>query len=218
MLIKIRQYFPPNDDLATEMARMCILFEDFLLESEGYKASTISDLDHNSLEFRQIYFLRNLFKTACELNKAFYGIRSNQEFKVFLQKQEVQKVKKYEDLYKKYEQYVKPWGAIRGIRNEIGAHLKKETVKDALGRMIDEEEELFPPDGSGGMRHFKFTWPIVGKALVALIAGKTQNDTREFLNEEFRKLSLAVHAARDLCICYFKIYCEGRRLPPFDFL
>lgn len=62
--IKLRRWFPPNDRFAATVARLCILREDFALEMWGLYAAHIKRLDGHSAIWRQLYFWRNLVKTA----------------------------------------------------------------------------------------------------------------------------------------------------------
>ncbi len=83
--LKIKRYVPSDNPLTVKIARMCISVEDFNLESMGYIAKEIPNLDQASSEIRGIYFLRNTFGTALELKGAIESIRQNKAFKDFIE-------------------------------------------------------------------------------------------------------------------------------------
>lgn len=53
--IKLTRWFPPDDVIAANVARLCILKEDFEIELRGMLEKSISNLDSNGYEYRKLY-------------------------------------------------------------------------------------------------------------------------------------------------------------------
>src|SRR5712691_7863622 len=79
--LKIRQWFPPGDTLATAVATLCILREDLLLEMYGMANDSIDRLDDNGSFYRRTYFLRNSFRTLEEIKKVLSRLSVQEAFK-----------------------------------------------------------------------------------------------------------------------------------------
>ena len=71
--IRIKEWFPPDDRVATIMAQLCVLREDLYLELEGLSEDEIGPLDHNGDNFRSAYFFRNSTKTLFEIRKVVWA-------------------------------------------------------------------------------------------------------------------------------------------------
>src|SRR5262249_17878336 len=78
--IRVREWFPPDDRVATIMAQLCVLREDLYLELEGLKQDEIQPLDHNGDNFRSAYFFRNSTKTLFEMRKAVQNLKRQADF------------------------------------------------------------------------------------------------------------------------------------------
>jgi len=139
-LFKIHQYFPPDNELAIKIVRVCILAEDFFIEAKGYISKTIPDLDINSSEWRKLYFLRNCFRTIHELRKAIDNIRMDKTFEGYLQEQNKNIIRKYEGLYLDLKNFEK---LFKNVRDEIGGgHVLIKAVRKGLEE-IDPFEKAF---------------------------------------------------------------------------
>jgi hypothetical protein len=62
-VFKLRRSFPANDPIATTVATLCVLREDFLLELKGIVADKLEELDGNERAYRCTYFCRNSLRT-----------------------------------------------------------------------------------------------------------------------------------------------------------
>ena len=62
------------------MARLCILREDLFIELQGLNDDPFPLLDEGSIDWRQIYFFRNLLRTILEIDGAIRKIRSDKGF------------------------------------------------------------------------------------------------------------------------------------------
>jgi len=209
--LKIQRYFPSDNLLAVKIARMCILVEDFYLESKGYLAEEIPDLDQCSSEFRRIYFLRNAFGTAFELKSAIESIRQNTDFKNFLKLQDANEKIRYEGLYDEFNGH---HSLLRDIRNEIGGgHVRDRAVKKGLENMDNDAVGLFQIGWPGGETHFKFSHLIANKSLAASIL-RESNGSQDALADRFQEVTTAMFSGRNLSHLIFKIYLKGMNLVP----
>ena len=210
--LKIQKYFPSDNLLAVKIVRMCILVEDFYLESKGYMAEEkIPDLDQCSLEFRRIYFLRNAFGTAFELKSAIESIRQNTEFKNFLRLQDANERKKYDGLY---DEFHGRHSLLQDIRNEIGGgHVKETAVKKGLEEMDNDAVGFFQIGWPDGETHFKFSDLIANKSLAASIL-RESNGSQDALADRFQDVITAMFSGRNLSHLIFKIYLKGMNLVP----
>src|SRR5580692_6320662 len=86
-IVKLTKWFPPNDPLATKIARLCILREDFNVEMIGVYTERIKELDGSSEEWRRLYFIRNLIKTLREIEAGIQRLLSDSQFKALLARQ-----------------------------------------------------------------------------------------------------------------------------------
>src|SRR5437016_4202575 len=82
----LRKLFPPDDEFATCIARLCLLREDLWLEIKGIVAGPFDSLDTNTVVWRHNYFFRNSIRTLQEIVSALHTLRSVPEFKRALQK------------------------------------------------------------------------------------------------------------------------------------
>ena len=57
--IRIKEWFPPGDEVAAIMARLCVLREDLYLEMLGLHQDEIKPLDANGDNYRSTYFFCN---------------------------------------------------------------------------------------------------------------------------------------------------------------
>jgi len=207
--IKIHKYFPPNDDLAVKIVNMCIVVEDFFLESEGYIAEAIPVLDDNSAEWRQLYFLRNVVGTSHELKNVIERIQMDKCFQGFLAKQESSEKNRYAKLYRDFN---KQHERLKNIRNQIGGgHVQKKAVKEGLER-IDPFEEGFMQIGKKTRQktHYKFVLNIVKNSLSSEFLSNSQDS----LEDIFSKVVKAMMSGQELSDRIFAIYIRGKDLVP----
>ncbi len=85
--VKVQKVFPPNDELATIIVRICILREDAMIEMLAILEENMRELDRPDAKDRKFYFMRNLIRTHLELSSAIQTLLINPEFKRILGKQ-----------------------------------------------------------------------------------------------------------------------------------
>ena len=85
--VKLSKWFPANDELAAKIARLCILREDLVTEIRGLSAESIKELEGNSVEWRQLYFIRNFIRTLREMLSGVEHLLQDKEFRAMLAKE-----------------------------------------------------------------------------------------------------------------------------------
>ena len=78
--IRIKEWFPPGDEIAAIMAQLCVLREDLYLELQGLKEDEIKPLDDNGDKYRSAYFFRNSTRTLFELRNAVETLKLEKTF------------------------------------------------------------------------------------------------------------------------------------------
>lgn len=127
--VKIAKWFPPNDKLAACIARLCVLREDFLLESNGILARAIPELDGVFEQYRGFYFFRNNLRTLFEIKSALQTVQQNSEFKRMLARQSPADRTEFQRLMRDFN---KSHTLLKDLRNAIGGHVLQANVEAAL--------------------------------------------------------------------------------------
>ncbi|RPH80567.1 MAG: hypothetical protein EHM80_04865 [Nitrospiraceae bacterium] len=139
-LFNLRKLFPPDDEFATCIARLCILREDLSMEIKGIAAGPFGSLDANTIAWRHNYFFRNSARTLREIASALQRLRKVPEFQRALQK------KASTDGYKAFEKFCTQMqdasGLIGELRNSIGGHVKHNAVAKGL-KLINDSDNVF---------------------------------------------------------------------------
>lgn len=131
-IVKLRKWFPPTDPLATKVARLLILREDFAIEMRGVYVEGIDALDSHSAAWRRLYFLRNLFKTLMEIQSGVHRLLSDTHFKVLLYRQSPEVKREFGRLARVITQ---AHPILKEIRNDICGHVKEDAVQETLDQM-----------------------------------------------------------------------------------
>jgi len=74
--------------VATAVAMLCVLREDFLLELAGIVDDHCGRLDDNGLEFRRIYFWRNTIRTLEEIRTTLNRLNKEQAFRAAMDREQ----------------------------------------------------------------------------------------------------------------------------------
>jgi hypothetical protein len=125
--IKPRKWFPPDDPIASAVARLCILREDFYLEGIALGSKELAVLDQNGFAWRQMYFLRQLMKTMTEARSALMILEQCPRFQVALG----EAGNGFREEVKEFLRIVNSKD-LKNIRNNIGAHVKPTAVESVL--------------------------------------------------------------------------------------
>lgn len=156
--VKLRNLFPHDNRLATSIARLCVLREDFYLETCGINEDSIKELDHNSIPWRRLYFFRLSFRTLLEIRSAIETLNCEAEFKELLSKQAAPERKTFQQLNKRLTEAHK---LMKELGNKIGAHVQHEDVRKALEEMEHGREGMLEVGHVLKDVHYKFAGELV---------------------------------------------------------
>jgi hypothetical protein len=162
-IVAIRKWFPHNEPFAAKIARLCILREDFLLESQGVRINSITALDEHSRNWRIAYFFRKMTSTLAELAGAVNRILSDPDFKRLLDKQPTDIKIKFANIGR---QLAQGQPTTKEIRNAICAHVLESEVQKALERVDDEAFGIFEIAPKPNKTHMKFAYELVAEILL----------------------------------------------------
>ena len=172
--INLRKFFPPDDEFATCIARLCILREDLSLEIKGIVAGPFDSLDTNTVAWRHNYFFRNSVRTLQEIASALHRLRSVPEFKRALRKRfSTDEHKAFEKFCAKIEDAS---GLIGEVRNIMGGHVKHTAVGKGL-KLINYDRTGFwerpfsPEDRLAHPRH-----TFVSELFIAILQAGDRSD------------------------------------------
>ncbi len=151
--VVLQRWFPANDPVATNVARLCILKEDLELEYRGWLGQKISELDINQIPWRKLYFLRNIFKTMMEIHSAVHTLNMNTDFKEALRQQPQPLQNAFEEL-NRITDTAHP--LMKVYRNSIGGHVKEQSVAIALSKVPRDRTGFLEIDIAKKQYHFNF--------------------------------------------------------------
>ncbi len=179
--IKLRKLFPPYDPLAPSIARLCILREDFALELRGLADASIEVLDQHSDRWRRIYFYRRSTRTLVEIRGAIEFLSCSADFKKLLSQQTKPEQSEFHELKTRMNE---AHARIKNICNTIGAHVKHESVQNALDRMQLDREGFFEVGRKLKATHYKFAVELVVEIMLESVGNA---DRRSRLESDFRR-------------------------------
>jgi hypothetical protein len=138
--VRLRRWFPPDDPVATAVATLCVLREDFLLELAGIVDDHIGRLDDNGREFRHLYFWRNTLRTLEEIRNTLNRLNSEPTFRAAMDREQPSVRKAFEQLKRTLNKASQDF--LSDLRNELGGHLDEEAMRETL-RELDADDEGF---------------------------------------------------------------------------
>lgn len=211
LLIRLRKWFPPDDEIANSIARLCVLKEDLRIEIEGIRTENISILDGNTSTWRKLYFLRNSVRTLHEIIIAIKSLRDWKELEIRISCFPKEMEKRAKDFYQNIDEYEND---IKELRNNLwGGHIGK-TGMDAALKKID--------DGIIGkieIRKFllsslsKVFYRFGSEFILAYKLGKFPEDKRaEELQELIRKIAALSGSAIPMVDLIVDTYAKKRGL------
>ena len=174
--IRLREFFPPDDPIAVTIARLCILRQDLLLESEAIRQKSFPLLDLNGEAWRRLYFWRDSFRTLENIRSAIAALSNQKGFRLALSKEPKDVQTGFRKLAGALEKVSKEF--LQDLRNELGGHVKQEAVSKALARMdIDQQGLLQVSDGKVAQQQYKFTTELVYQMILS--PGTTKDPGKE---------------------------------------
>jgi hypothetical protein len=162
--ISLATWFPPADEIATCMARLCALREDLFIEFKGLKYEPLPELDEGSADYRRTYFVRNQFRTLYEIMGCFKMIKTRH--KAFMA-----------EVYKHYPQVEAEFAhlgslldeakdQVEKMRHAVGGHLQHIDVGKGLTKLPEDTKGLFQRGNSPDTIHYKFALEILGATIL----------------------------------------------------
>ena len=203
--IKLRKLFPPDDPLAPSIARLCILREDFALELRGLADASIKVLDQHSDRWRRIYFYRRSTRTLVEIRGAIESLSRSADFKKLLSLQTQPEQSEFRELKIRMNEAHE---RIKNIGNTIGAHVKHESVQNALERMSLDREGFLEIGQKLKATHYKFAAQLVVEIMLEGVGNADRQSRLESDFSGFGKL-MEVLALIDKIVYW---YMADRRL------
>ena len=205
--VRLRTWFPPNDPVATAVAMLCILREDFLLELYGITNDSIERLDDNDEGYRRTYFWRNTLRTLEEIKKGLNRLNKQSAFRGAMLREPPEVQTAFQKLKRELNQASHEF--VLNLRNTMGGHLDLATIQTALDGMDPEQEGFVQVGEILGKRHYKFAAELLWSAI---LQNAPEKDFNRKINELLGKSAIftrAVKAIDDVVDCY----CRDRGLP-----
>ena len=206
---RLTRLFPPDDEYAATMARLCILWEDFITEATGGAATSIKEMDGHSAQWRRLYFLRRSIGTVHEIREAFRCLSALDEFREALSRQPQQDRENYVQSYRKLRKHEKQ---ISQLRNAIGGgHVDQSAVKDGLAAVNTDTVGMLQKGEIYRDIRFKFAHPIV---LEVLFKDSEEAEGDKQIEELTNFMHEAVSNALKMIEFSFRIYVRERGVTP----
>lgn len=200
--VKLRKWFPPNDPVATAVAMLCILREDFLLELYGITNDHIERLDDNDESYRRTYFWRNTLRTLEEIRNVLNRLNSESSFRDAMSREPAP----IQDAFKKLKRELNKASRqfLLNLRNTMGGHLDEPTIQAALDAMDPLQEGFVQVGEILGKIHYKFAEEILWAALLSNTPEKDFNKKIEELLGRSSRLNRTVVAIDYVVNCYLR--------------
>jgi len=203
---RLAQLFPPNDEYATTVARLCILWEDFMTEASGGTAERLPAMDSNSVRWRRLYFLRRSIGTIQEIRQGFDQLCKQKNFKSAHKKQPTTDRNSFDKSRKKLGKHAEK---LKELRNRIGGgHVKEDAVKEGLAKMDCEKIGMLQEGEYYKDIRYKFADELV---LAALFPG--HKDAEKELGDLISSmLDESTDSALKMIEYAFHLYMKERRI------
>lgn len=213
--LSLGRWFPPNDPIATSVAKLCILREDYFLELHGMVIGGIAiyddsrplqGLDENSSGWRRIYFFRNTLRTLTEILGVVRRLYSDDVYRDALANEAKPLQDAFADLN---EAMIAIPEIIKELRDKIGGHILHSSVQDALDKLTLDSTGYYQQGEIRGTSHYRFSSELVLSMMLPGIPG----------NEVFPKLDELLSSAAQFVRALGPIdgviaaYHRTRRLP-----
>ena len=123
--IRLCKWFPADDRFATNVARLCVLREDFYIEMMGLYVAKLGKLDGHSKINRQMYFWRNLVRTLSEISSTLDVLNTVPSFRTALGKQSPAEQKQFARMVK---QLAVDRPLVKRVRDALGGHVLEKGI------------------------------------------------------------------------------------------
>ena len=176
-LIRIKEWFPAEDPIATLIIKLLVLREDFLVELAGMmqglgdtfqEAQSRSrrveeNLDENSPAWRRLYFYRNSLKTLFEIRSEIEHFCRSPRGQVALAKESIAFRTLLQKLRKEMATAEK---TVERLRHNLGGHVSRGAIKTTLRDMHHDVNGFLQIGEMYGKTRYKFVGEIVMRMLL----------------------------------------------------
>ena len=205
-------HLPAEDPIATLLAKLCILREDYLLELSGmiHGGDDIGEsklaylgpdlhLDDNSVSWRRMYFYRNCLRTLYEIRKETESVDERPNLRAALDRESPQFKETFATLSNKMKIAAE---RVERIRHNVGGHVDSGAVKKALRDMPADTRGLFQDADLQGKKHYQFVGEIVLRMMLPNVPDNEMHENLETLLDETDEL-LPVFSLVDFLVTIF---------------
>ena len=212
--VKLREWFPVNDEFAIKMARICILREMLAFEFQCAlnRGNNKVEVEFGSA-FGDMYFFIKMCSSVNEINSAIETLSMDKGYKSFMKRQDVILKKEMNNLKMNLRSTLK---LIKEVRNNIGAHVRERAVKAILKNMNIDRYGLFiiPDPLIPKKTHYEF----VGELILCMIAGDVpESDQEKKGNKVIKSLLLSLDKIFHRIDILFLSYAKDRKLGKIEF-
>ncbi|WNM61073.1 hypothetical protein [Candidatus Nitrospira neomarina] len=218
--IKLRRWFPPEDAIATAVGQLAILREDYFLELNGliipasntFKQNSkdvgLGALDENSPSWRYLYFFRNSLRSLIEIRNV--AERVHFEHKKELTRESLPFRNAFRKLRQELAVIPVEFEKIKKLRDNLGGHVLKNGVQDALNKMDIDKIGIFQEGEVRGKIHYKFSVELVHSVIFPGVKEENLVNEFEMLFKNTAKLVFIIGTIDEI----IHSYIQGRNLLP----
>jgi hypothetical protein len=191
---RIARVFRYADDdekaMQVQLARLCVLYHDLMLEYAAANEDAIPLLDKSGPDSRRFYFVRRTLGTLAELRGAIAALEKNDAFlarKAGWEKGAQDQWNAAVAFFPQNHRFLKDW------RNDVGGHFHDRAAEFAIDNIGSDTVgpiELYRRGISGDVR-MKFAYELVAVAMVRLRNVNAQT-IEQFATDAFTFLLQAV--------------------------
>ena len=171
------------------------------MEMQGVLAEEIDTLDGYSIEFRKMYFLRNLIRTETELSGAIQNLLNNAEFRTLLEKQPPETQSEFQ---KGADVIGKAHKIAKEVRNDICGHVLESGVQGALERIDSEHFGLWVITRVANTTHYKFATELTAEIL---LKDMSPEERRKLDSSKFEAIAdlVRIFSLIELCVLIYSL-------------
>lgn len=210
--ISLRKWFPPRDPVATAVAMLCVLREDFLLELRGIVGDDFGHLDDNGEAFRRIYFWRNSLRTLEEIKTVLNRLNAQRSFRDAMAREQSEIRTAFEELKRALNMASQDF--LRELRNMIGGHLDGLAFQETLDQLDPGQEGLLEVARKRGETHYRFAAELLWAAVLREAPPHSKEQAAETLLHKSAELNPAIVAIDHVLTCYIRDRKLVRRRRP----
>jgi hypothetical protein len=185
-LIKLKKWFPEDDEVAICIARLCILREDLHLDFKGEMEKSFTSLDENGPAWRKTYFFRNYVKTLREIIGLLHRLQLNSNF----MDEFLSSTKDKDEFMEQLAQLNAIHAKVKDFRNSVCAHVSHGAIQKAIASLTYDDSGFFEKRSDGEL-HLKFAGDLVFFALFSSVPrGQQMEEAEKILSRIIPKTPL----------------------------